>query len=60
MDNDPSVLIGAAMWNKIGDCENTYNELISIFKEVGKYTLKNQNGIFRFIDWCMIKDFDGQ
>lgn len=36
MDNDPSVLIGAAMWNKIGDCENTYNELISIFKEVGE------------------------
>ncbi|MDH2879434.1 TdeIII family type II restriction endonuclease [Bacillus cytotoxicus] len=36
MDEDPSVLIGAAMWNKIGDCENTYDELIQIFKEVGE------------------------
>ena len=43
MDNDPSVLIGAAMWNKIGDCENTYNELISIFKEVGEiYSKKSE------------------
>ncbi|PGH91281.1 TdeIII family type II restriction endonuclease [Bacillus thuringiensis] len=36
MDEDPCVLIGAAMWNKIGDCENTYDELIQIFKEVGE------------------------
>ncbi|HDR7893916.1 MULTISPECIES: TdeIII family type II restriction endonuclease [Bacillus] len=36
MDEDPSVLIGADMWNKIGDCESTYDELIQIFKEVGE------------------------
>ena len=40
MDEDPSVLIGAAMWNKIGDCESTYDELIQIFKEVEKYILE--------------------
>ncbi|MGN4584292.1 hypothetical protein [Bacillus cereus group sp. MYBK228-1] len=30
------MLIGAAMWNKIGDCESTYDELIQIFKEGGE------------------------
>ncbi|GAB6621723.1 hypothetical protein bcgnr5391_53910 [Bacillus cereus] len=35
MDEDPSRLIAAAMWNKIGDCENTYDELIQILKKAG-------------------------
>ncbi|MDY7224512.1 TdeIII family type II restriction endonuclease [Halalkalibacterium halodurans] len=36
MDSDSSVLIGAALWNKIGNDKNTYNQLINIFDKVGK------------------------
>lgn len=39
MDEDPSRLIAAAMWNKIGDCENTYDELIQILKKRDTYIL---------------------
>lgn len=35
MSQDSSILIGAAFWNKIGESENTYNELLEIFMEVG-------------------------
>lgn len=37
MDNTESVLIGAALWNKIGDDPNTYQELLAIFREVGEH-----------------------
>lgn len=37
MDDDPCVLIGSALWNKIGDDENTYQELLDLFDEVGAY-----------------------
>lgn len=37
MDNDPSVLIGREFWNKIGDSENTYDELLELFSEIGEY-----------------------
>jgi len=36
MDDDESVLIGAEFWNKVGKSENTYNELLNIFTQVGK------------------------
>lgn len=36
MDEDPCVLIGREFWNKVGDSENTYNELLDVFEEVGK------------------------
>lgn len=36
MDKDPAVLIGAELWNKIGENPNTYNELLSIFEEIGE------------------------
>jgi hypothetical protein len=36
MDNDKCVLIGKTLWNKIGEDENTYDELMKIFEEVGK------------------------
>jgi hypothetical protein len=36
MDNESCVLIGAELWNKIGDDPNTYNELLEIFEEVGE------------------------
>lgn len=35
MDKDESVLIGAAFWNKIGQDENIYNELLDVFEQVG-------------------------
>ncbi len=35
MDEDEHVLIGAKLWNKIGQDNNTYNELLRIFEEVG-------------------------
>ncbi|MBW9173418.1 TdeIII family type II restriction endonuclease [Clostridium estertheticum] len=35
MSEDASILIGAAFWNKIGESENTYSELLEIFAEVG-------------------------
>lgn len=36
MDNDKCVLIGSQFWNKLGQNENTYNELLEIFSEVGE------------------------
>ncbi|BDR82455.1 hypothetical protein N072000002_p10140 (plasmid) [Clostridium tetani] len=36
MDNDESVLIGAELWNKIGENKNTYSELLELFNEVGE------------------------
>lgn len=36
MDNDKCVLIGSELWNKIGDNENTYIELLDIFNKVGQ------------------------
>ncbi|MNP72753.1 MjaII restriction endonuclease [compost metagenome] len=38
MDDSAFVLIGSALWNKIGDDPNTYNELLEIFDEVGQVT----------------------
>lgn len=41
MDNDQFVLIGKAFWNKIGEDESTYDELLGIFAKVGKvYTAR--------------------
>lgn len=49
MDNDSSVLIGAELWNKIGDNPNTYKELLSLFDEVGKiYSNKIRKEYFQF------------
>lgn len=36
MSDDEYVLIGGALWNKIGNDENTYAELLEIFQEVGQ------------------------
>lgn len=36
MDEDPCVLIGSALWNKIGNDETTYNELLELFEIVGE------------------------
>lgn len=36
MDADESVLIGAELWNKIGNDPNTYQELLEIFEVVGR------------------------
>lgn len=36
MNTDESVLIGAELWNKIGDNPDTYEELLEIFEEVGR------------------------
>jgi hypothetical protein len=35
MDEDECVLIGAAFWNKVGNDNNTYIELLQIFEDVG-------------------------
>jgi len=40
MDNTDFVLIGSALWNKIGDNPNTYTELLDIFEEVGEITIE--------------------
>lgn len=41
MDNDNNVLIGKKLWNKIGNDENAYDELLSVFEAVGeKYVTK--------------------
>lgn len=37
MDDDSCVLIGRDFWNKIGDDENTYNELLDLFGEMGEH-----------------------
>lgn len=36
MDNDENVLIGKKLWNKIGQDDNTYDELLDIFNIVGE------------------------
>ncbi|MBG9657066.1 TdeIII family type II restriction endonuclease [Cytobacillus firmus] len=36
MNDEDFVLVGSALWNKIGDDENTYAELLEIFQEVGQ------------------------
>ncbi|QBD86147.1 TdeIII family type II restriction endonuclease [Clostridium tetani] len=36
IDNDESVLIGAELWNKIGDNKNTYSDLLELFNKVGE------------------------
>ena len=38
MDKDPCVLIGAKLWNQIGQDENTYKQLLGIFEGVGERT----------------------
>ncbi|NMB01330.1 MAG: TdeIII family type II restriction endonuclease [Firmicutes bacterium] len=38
MDNPQHVLIGSDLWNKIGDNESTYEQLLQIFAEVGETT----------------------
>lgn len=38
MDDEEFVLIGSALWNKIGEDEDTYDELLEIFDEVGEIT----------------------
>lgn len=37
MDNTSSVLIGSALWNKLGESENTYRDLIDVFADIGEY-----------------------
>lgn len=47
MDNDSSVLIGGELWNKIGDNETTYTELLNLFDEVGEvYSQKIRKDYF--------------
>lgn len=36
MDVDKCVIMGASLWNKIGDNNNTYEELLDVFEKVGK------------------------
>lgn len=36
MDNDPCVLIGSELWNKIGNSPDTFSELLDIFEETGR------------------------
>ncbi|WP_046176215.1 TdeIII family type II restriction endonuclease [Domibacillus indicus] len=36
MADDEYVLIGATLWNKIGNDENTYSELLDVFRQVGQ------------------------
>lgn len=36
MDSEECVLIGAELWNKIGNDPNTYTELLETFQEVGE------------------------
>lgn len=36
MDNDECVLIGAELWNKIGESPDTYTQLLELFEEVGR------------------------
>lgn len=36
MDKDECVLIGSVFWNKVGQNERTYCELLEIFEETGK------------------------
>lgn len=36
MDNDENVLIGRELWNKIGQADTTYDELLELFDEIGE------------------------
>ena len=36
MDNDECVLVGSKLWNKLGDEENAYEDLLNLFDEVGR------------------------
>lgn len=36
MTNDPCVLIGSDFWNTVGQDQNTYNELLEVFEEIGQ------------------------
>ncbi|WP_126428613.1 TdeIII family type II restriction endonuclease [Brevibacillus marinus] len=36
MDQDECVLIGAELWNRIGNDVNTYDELLELFEQVGE------------------------
>jgi len=36
MDNDENVLIGRELWNKIGQADATYDELLELFDEIGE------------------------
>lgn len=36
MDADRCVIMGASLWNRIGDDENTYIDLLEVFEKVGK------------------------
>ncbi len=38
MDDTDFVLLGSSLWNKIGDNPNNYQELLTIFEEVGNLT----------------------
>ncbi len=40
MDDDRCVIMGASLWNKIGDDENTYQDLLDVFEKVGKSYIK--------------------
>ncbi|HDX9506496.1 TPA: TdeIII family type II restriction endonuclease [Bacillus thuringiensis] len=40
MSDERFVLIGSSLWNKIGEDENTYEELLEIFREVGEWSSK--------------------
>ncbi|GAA0860242.1 TdeIII family type II restriction endonuclease [Clostridium nitritogenes] len=47
MDNDENVLIGKDFWNKIGNDDNTYDELLNIFNKVGEeYIIKIKREYF--------------
>lgn len=36
MDDDPCLLIGQRLWNRIGGSPNTYDELLDLFEEIGQ------------------------
>ncbi|NLB53818.1 MAG: TdeIII family type II restriction endonuclease [Syntrophomonadaceae bacterium] len=40
MDADKSVIMGASLWNRIGDDQNTYQELLEVFDKVGRGYIK--------------------
>ncbi|ASJ56520.1 restriction endonuclease [Brevibacillus formosus] len=40
MDDNRFVLVGSDLWNRIGQNEDTYDELLEIFDEVGQVTRK--------------------
>ena len=45
MDNDSNVLIGKKLWDKIGQDDDTYDELLEIFNKVGEeyvYKIKKE------------------